>query len=397
MPKSFPQPKKILMLLNLSRASGRIYLSSVMHEMRRHSEWNVRIVQVQEMSPDEILAVLTTGEFAGIISTEMEIPSIAGFLESDTRPLVVIGTRKSCIPRRRENVAFIHFSEENIGETCANYLMGLGKFKSFGFVHYSEAEYGHLSRLRHRGFTAALAAKGIPNSAFGDPYDAATDHDAMRKWLSSLAKPAALMIGCDKRAVEVLDACVHLKISVPTDLSVISVDNDECLCCSTTPTLSSYETNVDEFGPLTVRELARLIRQRKKDTERRDIIIKSKCRLFERESSSPLPPGMHLCRTAIQYIYANAMNCITVGDVVSHLHVSRRLADLRFREFQNESILQAITRIRLEEVARRLREDTISIGSIARICNFQSLCHLEKLFKRRFGKTMKDYRAASSG
>ena len=74
---------------------------------------------------------------------------------------------------------------------------------------------------------------------------------------------------------------------------------------------------------------------------------------------------------------------------------SRRLADLRFRELQNKSILQAITERRLDEVKRRLRETHEKIDTIAAACGYSNPNHLKNLFKRRFSMSMSAFRKAA--
>ena len=76
-------------------------------------------------------------------------------------------------------------------------------------------------------------------------------------------------------------------------------------------------------------------------------------------------------------------------------HVSRSLADLRFREFQGETIRETITRIRLEEVKKRLLSTQIPVGKLARVCGFLNVSHLEVMFRRRYGLSMGRWRAAN--
>ena len=385
--------RKILLLINLSRASGRRMLSGVLREMSSHPEWQLRIMQVQEMSPDLIVETLRSGGFDGIISSEMEVREVSDYLEADDIPLVVTGTRRSCIPKRGKAVSFIRFEEEAIGEQGADYLTSLGAFKIFGFIHYSEKAYAYLSSLRKKGFRRKVESEGLNWTSYGDPKNSdIRDRQELERYLSGLPRPAALMVGCDKRAVEVLDACSRLKIRVPDDISLISVDNDELLCHSTNPSLSSIETAVDEAGAQAVRDLARLMKQSARKRARTTRILRPSCTVVERGSSAALPPGLHLAREALRFISANASRELKVADVVSHLGVSRRLADLRFREFQHETLLSASTRTRLDEVARRLKDDDAPIRTIMRICGFRNAGHLESLFHRRFGVTMRDYR-----
>ena len=87
-------------------------------------------------------------------------------------------------------------------------------------------------------------------------------------------------------------------------------------------------------------------------------------------------------------IRTHADSNLKVEDVVRHLGVSRRLVDLRFKEFQDESINNAIIRIRLEEVRRRLLTTSLPISRIASVCGFPNPSYLKKLFFDRYGERM---------
>ena len=71
---------------------------------------------------------------------------------------------------------------------------------------------------------------------------------------------------------------------------------------------------------------------------------------------------------------------------------ARSLLDLRFREFRNETISKAITRTRLESVKRLLSDTGLSIRAISAKCGFANPNHLKNLFKRHFGKSMREWR-----
>ncbi|MDX9866575.1 MAG: helix-turn-helix transcriptional regulator, partial [Kiritimatiellia bacterium] len=95
---------------------------------------------------------------------------------------------------------------------------------------------------------------------------------------------------------------------------------------------------------------------------------------------------------AVAYIQTHACRGIGVPDVACHLKVSRRLADLRFRQLQGRSILEAIRQCRLEEVRRLLVDTDLPIGVIGERCGYPNENYLKNLFKARFGLTMRDYR-----
>ena len=116
---------------------------------------------------------------------------------------------------------------------------------------------------------------------------------------------------------------------------------------------------------------------------------------MRRESTAELSTSGKLVQKALAYIRKNALRGISVEDVVAHLKVSRRLADLRFRELQHTSIGQEIARIRLAEVQRLLRSTKEPIDSIAARCGYENPNYLKNLFRKRFSMSMREFRKLS--
>ena len=98
-----------------------------------------------------------------------------------------------------------------------------------------------------------------------------------------------------------------------------------------------------------------------------------------------------LVQQAVTFIRENAFKGIGAEDVVAQLHVSRRLADLRFREVTGTSILAYITQFRLAEVKRLLKDSDLRINEIARQCGYEA-ANLKNLFARRCGCSMREFR-----
>lgn len=389
------EKKHLLALLNLSRASGRNVLSGILGRLNREADWSLSILQIQEHTPEETITLLENSKADGFISTEMEVPQVAAFFERSKIPLVVIGTRRICIPGRTDNLVFVTFDEDRIGEAGARFLGSLGSFASYSFIHYTEKPYAHLSFLRKRGFRRALLKTGHDCTSYGEPgEETAIDREGLERHLAEIPKPAAIMVGCDKRTVEVLDAARRQKLRVPGDISIVSVDNDEILCNSMRPTITSIDTAIGATGATAVEELKRLFNHH--SAKPRRIVIDSRPQVTVRESSAVVAPGLHLANRALKFIDENASREVTIQDVVRHLGVSRRLADLRFREFTGHSLLEAITEARLRVVKRKLRTTKSTITRIAAECGFRNENYLKILFKRRTGMTMSDFRRRNS-
>ena len=198
------------------------------------------------------------------------------------------------------------------------------------------------------------------------------------------------MAAFDERAIEILSVCNEAKIQVPRQVAVIGVDNDELLCDFSDPPLSSVLPDHVREGALAAAELNRMLRARK-PTPATTVLCREK-RIIRRESTAPVAPITHLVDEALRYIHRNATIALRVDDVVRHLGVSRRLADLRFKESGELSLARAISDVRLDEVAKRLKESDAPIGKIASACSFENLQHLANAFRRRFGMSMSDYR-----
>ncbi len=113
-----------------------------------------------------------------------------------------------------------------------------------------------------------------------------------------------------------------------------------------------------------------------------------------RASTSALKTPAALVQRAKEFIDRHALEGITAADVVASLHVSRSLADLRFREVTGTSILEAILARRLDEVKRLLRDTDMRISEIAARCGYRDANYLKNLFKKRFGMTMREWRSS---
>lgn len=83
---------------------------------------------------------------------------------------------------------------------------------------------------------------------------------------------------------------------------------------------------------------------------------------------------------------------IRPNDVIAHVGVSRSLLNLRFRQVCGKSINEDILDVRLAEVRRQLEKTGHTILQIGRDCGFNDPDHLKRIFKKRFGTSMRLYR-----
>ena len=380
--------RNVAIVLKLSGASGRDLLSGISTYAREHCRWRLRIFSRSEDFTPSALSEIP--DLDGIITSERGADGMAKVLERSRIPLVVIGMKGEWLSGRSRQLTFVRNDDEDIGRFAASHLLSLGNFRSFGFVPSAERTYWSL--LREKGFRSSLRSKGVKTAVYKSS-NMGTDpkkSNKIRDWLISLPKPAAIMAAFDERAVEVLSACNEAKIQMPRQVAVIGVDNDELLCDFSDPPLSSVLPDHIREGALAAAELNRMLRQRNPPSVT-TVLCRGK-RVIRRESTAPVTPITHLVDEALRYIRRNATTALCVDDVVKHLGVSRRLADLRFKESGELSLARVISNVRLDEVAKRLKESEAPIGKIASACSFENLQHLANAFRRRFGTSMSDYR-----
>ena len=180
-------------------------------------------------------------------------------------------------------------------------------------------------------------------------------------------------------------------------MSVIGI-NDDALCCrSVRPSLSSVFTDNRGEGRCAAAELGRLICARRPHLGRPLVVRRPDCSVTVRDSTRILPSGLVLVERARRFIAERAARGVSARDVVAHLRVSRRLLDLRFREFSRRSLHEEILAVRIEAVKRALLADRRSIESVSRACGFASPNHLKALFRARVGMTMSRWRQSQGG
>ena len=176
---------------------------------------------------------------------------------------------------------------------------------------------------------------------------------------------------------------------------MLGINNDTLICENCHPKLSSLEPDFEREGYLAAETLDRMMADPVSLRPSPRTLYVGVKDIVRRDSTAESSPSGKLVQKAIAYIHRHALEGIGVADVVAHLQVSRRLADLRFHELQYTSIGEEITRVRLAEVKRLLRSTKDPIDSIAVKCGFRNPNYLKNLFRKRFSMSMREFRKMS--
>ena len=371
--------RRVVIALRLSFASNRDLLTGITNHAKRHCRWDIQLLPIPESYSAHGVQAMLRSDIDGVLTSEIIQDDIARLLAQSRIPLCVIGRREGPLAQRKANIAYVRNDDVSVGRLGAKHLLSLGSFRSYGFATNDSPSY--CARDRERGFVETLDRKGVCASVARPPESA--NHDVekafLSDWLRKLPKPAAVMASCDLKATNLIEAAREARIRIPEQVSILGVDNDVILCEMSSPQLSSIQPDHVREGEMAAEILEALMRgKRPAQTETLNTAVS----IVERESAKSISSGVYLAQKAMDFIRREYKCGIGVDDVVRHLKVSRRLADLRFREFAGQSILQAILTCRLLE-ARRLESLTsMPLSKIISACGFKNEQSARRLLKR---------------
>jgi len=378
--------KKVIAAFTIDGSPGRSCLAGVFDFVNAGHDWNIQFVQNPDgLTPQFIRRAVRDG-VDGIITGFRERTDGLTELENSILPVVFTDYPKNEMPRTGRNNFLIRNDDIDIGREGARYLRSRGTFQSYAFIPTQTPT--RWSTLRERGFRLQLGENGIIPKKLHPGHDLA-------KLLADLPKPAAIMAATDYCAVKVVEACHTAKLSVPEQIAVVSVDNDELLCNTSRPTISSIQPDHEGLGRIGAEILNRMMTGRKIQ-KNVPTHIKS-LGVIERDSTRVVPPAGYIVREALAYIRSDAVKGIDVEDVVRHVGVSRRLLYLRFKQMNGKSIHETILDTRLTAAKRKLSETNLPLARIAADCGFASANRLSHAFFEKFNTYPSDFRAQSKG
>ena len=283
---------------------------------------------------------------------------------------------------------FVHSDSRAVGELAARELLKLG-LDNFGFVGFTRPFFWQVERAS--AFAEAVKINGKSHWAFhdrsaGDRVKRATQ---LRRWLSGIPKPCAIFTSMDPVSEEVVGICRNLKLSVPGEVMVLGVDNDEEICEHSRPTLSSIGQDFERAGYLAAELLAARLKNPRLGRQER---VFGTSGVVHRQSTSHYSRRDARVMGALDFIRQHACEGISVSDAVSFMGCSRRLAELRYREVTGGTIKGAIDLARLERAKALLRAGGESIAEIAARCGYGEVSTLRKAFRKAVGVSMRIWR-----
>lgn len=275
-----------------------------------------------------------------------------------------------------------------VGRMAAQHLMDC-RLENFGFCGRKnenvskERLAGFVKALDERKFSCEYSPVSWPNVY---EWVKKSHWPALQRWLAALPKPVGIFAWDDMTAHDLAAACFDINLSVPEEVAIIGVNNDDLLCESAWPPLSSIEVDYGQVGYIAAQILDRLISGEKLTKETRLIRVPPKGVVF-RQSTDVLAVDDHYLAMAIRYIREHACDPCTVQDVIRKVPVGRRWLERHFIEKLARTPHDEIIRVRLDRARRMLQNPEETMMHIAEVCGFGTVPNMTRTFKQVQGST----------
>ena len=389
--------RKVLAAIPTNEAEGQLRVAGVMRYASTHANWDLRIVNSRTQFNDTGVEMLLEEGIDGCILAAYT-PAVDKILSRRIPTIITlenmheqIGSRPNCIS--------ILMNNQEIGRLAAEHFKSLGRFASYAFIPAPPKIPWSLER-KAAFFDAADKRAAL--FEFPEPDIELVNMTGeggilikisdLVEFLKTLPQPAAVFAANDILAAQVAKACRAAQMKMPSDVSVVGCDNDELLCTISRPGITSILPGFEQAGYAAARTLDAMMRGRQ---PAETVMRIPGAKVVVRGSTEHIPPALAVVNAAMEYIRGHALEGISTADVVSHLKISHSLLDLRFRQLRNESVMDAILATRLAEVKRLLETTSRKLQDVGESCGFRSQDYLKRLFKSRFGCTMREWRGRS--
>lgn len=379
--------KKIAITATVSGEAGRSYLSGAFGYINaHHKDWTIEVFDNAEAIARKLAG--TDGP-DGVLIMAPHQKRVLTALRLHQTPAVIVDIPFPEFASGCGRISFVRLDDEAIGAAAAEHLLSRSRFNAFAcFIDEPQFKYPH---LREAGFRKRLAAAKAYVKTLTLPADNTSPRElqAIHLTLDRLPRPLGVFAVRDRAAPRIYDYCKARGISIPDEIAIVGVDNDEIFCNTQLVQLTSLLPDHGQVGYLAAKELARLLRG---NAGREIVHAKSVKEVVLRASTRIVPPAARMISDMLAFIDEAASGKLRVSDVARTVGVSRRLADLRFRQSRGESILDAINRARLNKIKKLLFTGNRPIAEIAATCKYSSPAALTRFFRQQTGMTPSDWK-----
>lgn len=376
---------QVAILVGMTNAYGRGVLTGIGNFTKIYGPWNIQLDY--EFSRWELPPWLKNWRGDGIIS-RIASPAIRDFSRKTGIPVIDLNERTFEL-----GLPYVFIDQAAVGRLAAEHLLQRG-FTNFAYI----GQRGFLwSDERCRSFHETVEGLADTFHEFrGTPFsETAADAKSVyrnsvwesetlriRRWIESLPKPTGVMACNSFRGLQFLEICRTAGVAVPEAVAVVSGDDEPSVCELTSPSLTAIQLDGEAVGYRAAEMLDRMMRgQSQADPS---VLIPPKM-LVPRGST--LSHAIHdsTLGKALEYIRENAHFNISPEDVAQRAGVSLRKIQILFKQKFHRTLHEQIVSVKLDAVARLLRESDLPAEEIAHRCGYNYVQQMSNAFLAHFG------------
>lgn len=371
---------KILALINLKAETSRELLRGVLDTNSPEVKWDMHIMDISlpHVTPQLIIRTAERLNVQAIVGTIRK----SGWEELSKLDIpIVLNSRDT------KNTSFSYITADNkaVGEKAADYFI-TQRYQNFAYVGFLNADW---STSRKFGFVDKIEAlhKNLKVLEINDRKDF---RENLSSFLKSLTYPVAIMACNDKCARMIANTCIEEGISIPSEISVIGVDDDEFICTVSEPEISSIRLAVREQGRMLAKKLQGHIGNQCRSNFTLSASVK---KITERGTTIIYNENAKLISNIITYIEENFRSIEKVSDILKVFQISERNLEIKFKQETNGiTVYRYIIKQKLNNMKNLLRTTNMPIKDIALSSGFNDIYKVSRIFKREEGVTPKEYR-----
>ena len=378
---------RLLIISDFTESFSHKLLAGIVDYSRRKEQWIVRRMPPSYKAQIGIQGLLR-------LSKEWDIDAILGQFEP-TDDLSILTNNGIVVvaqdfKQRFTTVPNVTGDYIGTGKMAARFFIDRG-FKNFGFFGFNDVCW---SDERCDGFRREVEAAGFGSSFYAYRMQEIDmvwyyQRNRLREWLQSIPKPIAIMACDDNQGENLIEACHSIGVKIPSEVSVMGVDNDETLCSLGSTTLSSIQVDIEEGGRQTAALLERLVTDPAAPAE--DVVLQP-MKIVNRMSTAAFATQDQQILRAILFIHRNVRKKISVADVTAEAALSRRLLERRFKDVTGKTLYEYITELKLKDFAEQLVETDEQVMTIALSMGENDTKSISRRFKQLYGCTPLQWR-----
>lgn len=295
-----------------------------------------------------------------------------------------------CVETGSRNLALddaaVYVDDTAVGQEAYAHL-GAAGFVQFA---YCGPPSGNVSSARRSSsFRTQAKAKGhVVDEFSGDWIGTDPLFDSLTRWLAKLPKPCGVLAFDDKIAERVVAACKCAEISIPDEIGVLGVGDDELICELLEPQLSSIRIPLRQVG-YRAGEILEALAQRRR-VPRQQMI--RPLDVAVRASTDRLAECHPSVRTAINLLREHAHEQIGTEQIARMVKVPRRTLERHFVDQLGKTVHEVLVGFRMRTAKNLLGRTQESVGEIALRCGYLAQSAFIRMFEKEVGHRPEVYR-----